>query len=575
MMRVRARILLAVLAALALAPVVGNDFIGFDDHVYVTENPHVAGGLTLEGVRWALWTPRAPNWVPLSFISHMIDVELFGLAPWGHHLTSLLIHVLNALLLAAVLTRLTGREWPSLAVAALFAVHPLRVESVAWVAERKDVLCAFFGLLALWLYARWARNGRRWRLALLYVAFAASLASKPMLVTLPFLALLLDFWPLGRLHSLRDAVRLAIEKIPMFLIAGLGVVMAVIAQREAGTMAAVAVVPPGLRLANAAVAVWRYVGKLFWPLGLSPLYHLVAWPAAVVAAAVAGLVVVTVLVLTQLRARPYLTVGWLWFLGTLLPVIGLVQIGRQSMADRYTYLPTIGLLIALVWGVAELLEHLAPQTRRAVGIAALGAALVALTTLTVHQAALWRDSVTLFGHAVAVEPGNSDCWRLLGAGLLQRSGPAAALPALRRAVELAPRDPVGRFALGAALESAGQPATAAAEYEEATRLVPGYPEAAVALAWIRATSPEPSLRDGHAALAALAQVSPADRVGRADVLDAMAAALAESGRFPEAVAAAEAALRVAGPAERRGIAARLEGYRDGRPFRRAPAFVVR
>jgi protein O-mannosyl-transferase len=572
-MRTWALIGLAALVVAAFAPVVGNDFIVLDDHAYVTENPHVVRGLTLEGVRWALTARHSGNWHPLTFVSHMADVELFGLDPRGHHLTSLLIHLANTLLLAAALTALTGRERPSLAVAALFAVHPLRVESVAWVAERKDLLSACFGLLALWLYAGFVRDRRWWRYGLVCLAFAASLASKPMLVTLPFLLLLLDFWPLGRLGSRRAVATAVVEKLPLLLLAGAASAIALVAQREWGAVSAGAVVPLPMRLGNAAVTVWSYLGKLFWPADLSPLYPLVARPPAVAAAAAAGLVAMTVLALAQHRTRPWLPVGWLWFCGTLVPVVGLVQIGRQAMADRYTYLPTVGVLLALVWGAAELVGRAPARLGRTAGVAALGGSVAALTGLTIQQAGLWRDSVTLFRRAVAVDPGSADCWRLLGVSELDQSGPAAALPAMQRAVQREPRDPVARVALGGVFEATGQPRRAADEYQAALRSVPGYLDAALALAWIRAASPDPTLRDGRGALAVLATLQDDTRANRFDAQDVLAAALAESGRFSEAVAAAEAALAQAPKEARRGIAARLDGYRLGVPFRSEPVPV--
>jgi protein O-mannosyl-transferase len=557
---------LAVLTAAAFAAIVGNDFVLLDDRAYVTDNTHVAAGLTGDGVRWALTARHSPYWHPLTWISHMADVELWGLDPRGHHLTSLLLHVANALLLAVALARLTGSWYRSLIVAALFALHPLRVESVAWIAERKDLLSACFGLAALWLYASWVRHPRWWRTALVTLALAASLAARPMLVTLPALLLLLDAWPLGRLTSWRTAGRLALEKTPLALLAVASSAITLGAHGAGGAVSALAVVPFGMRLGNAAVAVWRYLAKLVWPVGLTPLYPLVAWPPWIVAAAAAGLVCVTAAVFLMRRSRPYLAVGWLWWCGMLVPVVGIVQVGRQAIADRFTYLPAVGILIAVVWGLGDLMQRWSAPARRGWSLVLGGGAAAVLATLTIRQTGYWRDSVTLFERAVASEPGCADCWRLLGSALLERGASGAALPALERAADLAPGDPLVQVTLAAAHEMNGQARRAAAAYEDVLRRWPGFPLAALRLAWIRAAHSDPGLRDGNRALAALASVPRDLRVSQWELLDVEAAALAETGRFEDAVKAAEAALAAAPPLARGAVAQRLAGYRQRVPF---------
>jgi hypothetical protein len=556
---------LAVLTAATFAAVVGNDFIVLDDQAYVTENPHVVSGLTGDGVRWALRAYYCGHWHPLTWISHMADVSLWGLDARGHHLTSLLLHVANAVLLALALARLTGAWWRGLAVAALFALHPLRVESVAWIAERKDLLSAAFGLIALWLYAGWVRHPRWWRMVLVALALATSLAAKPMLVTLPLLLLLLDAWPLRRLTSWRTAGRLVLEKTPFALLAAASSVLALAAGQAGGAISGLAVVPFDMRLGNAAVAVWRYLGKLVWPVGLSPLYPLVAWPTWIVVVAVAVLAGVTIAVVLVRRSRPYLAVGWLWWCGMLVPVLGIVQAGRQAMADRYTYLPAVGILIAVVWGTAELMQRLPAPGRRGCALVLGGGAVIVLSALTARQIGYWRDSVTLFEHTVGRTPECADCWRLLGSALLDRGDPAAALPPLERAAALAPADPLIEVTLASAHEMNAHAARAAALYEDVLRHWPGFPPAALRLAWIRAANPDAALRDGARALAALATVPKELRASQWEFLDAEAAALAACGHFADAIRTAEAALVAAPPAARSTLARRLAGYRDGVP----------
>jgi protein O-mannosyl-transferase len=557
---------LTALVLAAFAPVIGNSFVILDDPLYVTENAQVLRGLTLEGARWALTHNVVCNWYPLTLLSHMADVDLWGLDPRGHHLTSLLLHVANTLLLGAVLVSLTGRWDLSLAAAALFAVHPLRVESVAWVSERKDLLCAFFGLIALWLYAVWTRKGGWWRYVLLMLSFVASLASKPMLVTLPVLLLLLDVWPLGRVTSLRSAWRATLEKVPLLLVSVVLSIVAVSTQRAAGALTDLAVIPLWTRSANAAVSIWRYVGKLFWPVDLSPLYPLVAWPPGVVALAVVALVGSMVVAVALYRGRPYILVGWLWFCGLLVPVLGLVQFGRQSMADRYTYLPAMGIGIAVVWGLDGGLSRWLPARRRLLGLGLLGGALAAETVLTVRQADLWRDSVTLFSRAVAVNPGSAECWRRLGIAISVESRPADALPALSRATTLGPFDPLTHSTFARALMTSGHPQQAAAEYLEALRVLPADPTASLGLAWIRAADPDPRLRDPAAALALLRAVPEGARDPLWEFLDVEGVALAALGQLSDAAARAEAALAIAPPSAQAGIRARLAGYRRGTPF---------
>jgi hypothetical protein len=347
-----------------------HQFINYDDNVYVTDNPTVQGGLTLTGLVWAFTTLHSGLWIPLTWLSFMVDSQLFGLHPGGFFLTNLFFHIANALLLFWWLLRTTRAPGRSFLAAALFALHPLHVESVAWATERKDVLSTFFWLLTMWAYVWYAERPRLGRYVLILVCFSLGLMAKPMLVTLPFALLLLDYWPLGRLSLKGPAAaaaspkpgpgvtikRLVWEKSPLLVISALSSVVTFSVQKEAGAISTLHTLPIPNRLANAMVACVSYLGKMFWPAHLAVLYPLPGHNPPIWQAPAAGLAlaVLSLLALRQARRHPYLLVGWLWYLGTLLPVIGLVQVGVQAMADRYTYVPSIGLFIAVVWGMADL-----------------------------------------------------------------------------------------------------------------------------------------------------------------------------------------------------------------------------
>lgn len=385
---------LLIAAALALgtlalyARVGGYDFIWFDDNRYVVENRQVLSGLTLEGLRWAFTATHASNWHPLTWLSHMLDVQIFGLNAGAHHLVNAALHAVNAALVYAVLRRLTGLRGRSLCVALLFAVHPLHVESVAWVAERKDLLSTLFGLLSLWAWAAYVRRPRWHGYALVALCFALSLLAKPMWVTLPAILLVLDFWPFAR--GLR-----VVEKLPLLALSLASSAATALAQRSSITDLSL---PIALRLENVAVAYARYVAKTFWPwpLSLHYPYPTGGIPGWQVGAAVVLLAAITLVAARRARTAPWILAGWLWFLGTLVPVIGIVQVGTQSMADRYTYLPLLGLFIAVVWTVAEAFP------RGAVPVAA--AASAALCAVTSVQLSYWSGSERLFRRGSVVEP---------------------------------------------------------------------------------------------------------------------------------------------------------------------------
>jgi tetratricopeptide (TPR) repeat protein len=467
-----------------------NAFINFDDNAYVTDNPHVKAGLTWSGIVWAFKSGYADNWHPLTWISHMLDCQLFGLHPAGHHLVNVLFHTANTVLLFILLNYMTGAMWRSAFVAALFAWHPLHVESVAWASERKDVLSGFFWMLTLLCYARYARgcgeaNGR-WKmedgssesavttpssilsprssaplylLALLF--FACGLMSKPMVVTLPFVLLLLDFWPLRRwdigtkgtqMTQGTDGMpgRLIIEKIPFFALSCAASVATYLVQRHGGAV----VVNDSLsvRVANAFWAYARYIGKTFWPSHLAIVYPYAHHGLAIPGIGSALLLVICSIVFIVLsRRRPYLFTGWFWFLGMLVPVIGFVEIGPASMADRYTYLPDIGLFILVTWAVADLL-----QRQEMVRVAAAIIVLEACLVITAIQIRYWRDSITLFRHALAVTTDNAVASACLGEALEGIGDDVDALKYCADAVKMDPNYPAGQFFLGQVLWKLGK-----------------------------------------------------------------------------------------------------------------------
>ena len=440
---------LAVAVLAVYGQTLGFGFIGLDDPGYVYDNPHVRAGLTWDGIGWAFSTFQQANWHPLTWLSLMLDAQLFGLHAGGYHLTNLLLHTVNTLLLFRWLRLSTGALWPAAVVAFLFAVHPLHVESVAWVTERKDVLSTSFFFLTLLAYTRYTReNGSARPRAYLYLlalgSFALGLIAKPMLVTLPPLLLLLDYWPLRRFEPgtsrehWRRFGQLLVEKIPFGLLMAGSCAVTYIAQHSHAVVALDSL-PMGFRLATAALGTGTYLQKTFWPTGLSVYYPYwsgvsLRWPVgwAVVIAAL------TVAALWQRRRRPYLTVGWLWFLGMLVPVIGIVQVGSQAVADRYTYLPHVGLFIALCWAGQETWRRW-PRAR--VWIKAVtGVAMAACLALGAWQAHFWRDSVTLFGHGIAVLPGpSSRLSHLHGLALAQEGRQAEAAAAFEQAWRANPR----------------------------------------------------------------------------------------------------------------------------------------
>ena len=662
-------LLLALVTMLACLPATRNGFVNYDDDLYVTQNPVVQQGLTRGGVQWAFTKINVSNWHPLTWLSHMADCGLFRLNAGGHHFTSGLIHAANAALLFALLLRLTSlcpdasarqanEIWPSAFVAALFAWHPLHVESVAWVSERKDVLSTFFALLAMLAYARYVEESKAgspkfkvyfaWSLA----AFALGLMAKPMLVTLPFVLLLLDYWPLQRVKSFKLKVegseshnfqpstfnlQLLLEKWPFFLLTAAACVVTVIAQQDAA-MVPLQRVPLGLRLENVVTAYGGYLWKTIWPVNLSVFYplpkHIPFWEVALAAAVLAA---ISILAWAQRGRRPYLLVGWLWYLGTLVPVIGLVQVGDQAMADRYTYFPLIGIFLAATF----LIKDFAAQQQlppRWLGLLA-GVVLAVCLLVTEKQLGYWRDSQTLFSHALAVtkdnalahlnlgeafqeqnrqaealaeyqevlrlSPSREEAYNNIGRILSDQGKPAAALEYCRVAMELDPRSAPSHDSLGIILVELGRADEALQHFDRALQLDPKYAPAyfqkgrlllrqghdveavknlnqalqldpdnfqmLIYAARVLAADENSLARDGAQALAYAGRAAALAGAAQPVVLDTLAMALVEVGRFDEAVTIEQQAVALARAGGQNEDAAamqqRLELYQKHRPWR--------
>lgn len=489
-------LLLALVTLVAYLPVTGHGFVRFDDPLYVTKNAQVQKGLTGEGLAWALTANVASNWHPLTLVSHMLDCQLYGMNPRGHHLTSLLLHMINTVLLFEVLRRMTGSTFRSAAVAALFGLHPTHVESVAWVAERKDVLSGLFWILTMGAWHRYVKEPSRGRYLMVMLCLALGLMSKPMVVTLPFVLVLLDVWPLGR------GVRIK-EKIPLFALSAASAVATVVAQSY--SLASTDAFPVSHRLANAVLSYVKYLGMTIAPRGLAVFYPMpLSFSAWKVALAALLLAILTALALLAVRRAPYVTVGWLWYLGTLVPVIGLIQVGGQAMADRYTYLPSIGLFLIAAWGLPDLLP------RKMAALAAVGV-ILALAVGTRLQLRYWVDSEALFRRAAAVTERNylahlnlaqvlaerdaqaeameqfrqalairPGMWQIhasLGNNLRRWGRPAEALPSLRKAIALRPKDGKLHHSLAMALDDLGRTDEAIAELRKAVEISPGLDDA--------------------------------------------------------------------------------------------------
>ena len=452
------------------SPALHNGFTGYDDDEYVVDNSHVRTGITPENVSWAFTAAHSNNWHPLTWVSHQLDASIFGVDPAGHHFTSVLLHAMNTVLLFLWLYGLTGRVWPAAFVALGFGVHPLHVESVAWVAERKDVLSTFFGMLTLLAYTTYVRRPGRARFVAVAAALTAGLMAKQMLVSVPAILLLLDWFPLKRPEPLR---RLILEKAPLFALSALSCVAALWAQRRGGALAAIDHLPLGLRLSNAALSCVRYLVKTVWPADLSvfypfPVNGIALWK---VAGAAFAIIAISALAWRARRDHPWLALGWAWYLITLMPVIGIVQVGMQAMADRYMYAPMIGVLMAVAFEAAE-----GPRAIAYAGVALLAA----WSAVTWRQIPVWHDGVTLFTHALEIDRENFVAHDNLGVELDRRGQHEAALAHYRETLRLKPGDRNGEsnyaqasFAKGQRLLGAGDPAGAIAAFRDGLHYRPG------------------------------------------------------------------------------------------------------
>jgi len=551
--------LFLTLATLAVFwPVQDHTFVNFDDGRYICENSHVREGVTWKGVFWAFTTMHANFWHPLTWVSHMVDCELYGLNAVGHHLTNLVLHIANTLLLFLVFHRMTHAIWKSAFIAALFALHPLHVESVAWASERKDVLSTFFWVLTMGAYVLYVERPGLKRYLFVLLCFVLGLMAKPMLVTLPFALLLLDYWPLGRwtfktsahvcpepiesLNGFNDQRKgvsyLLAEKAPLLVFAAASSIVAFLAQQHGGATKSFASFPIEVRVANAVLSYVGYVGKMIWPRNLAVFYPhpgtaVMMWQAALAILFLLGLSLLTI---RLAKGRPYLPVGWLWYLGTLVPVIGLVQVGDHAMADRYTYVPLIGLFIVMAWGFPDLLEK---WSHRGVILATLTAGLIVILMICSSvQVRHWKDSITLFTHTLRAAPNNPQAHTNLGVALAEQGRLDEAAWHYAEALRIEPNFLQARINLGGALAGQTRFDEAVAQYSEALRIKPDFADAHYNLGNALARHGRP--------LEAIAHYSEALRIKPDDweVHNNLGIALAAQDRMPNAIAHFQEALRI-------------------------------
>ena len=584
------------------------DFVNYDDPRYVYQNPRITSGISVANVVWAFSHIHSENWHPLTTITHMLDCQLHGLNAGWHHFTNVLLHSFAAVLLFVALERMTGALWRSAFVSAIFAVHPLHVESVAWIAERKDVLSAFFFMLSLLAYLHYTRAPSIGRYLTVALAVALGLMSKPMLVTLPFVLLLLDYWPLERFKSKRSnaggqSLQLVLEKTPLIAFSAVSSIVTFLAQR--GAIGWTEQLPVSERISNALVAYVIYIQQMFWPARLAVFYPHPENRLRVLEISLAFILLVglTAVAFVFRKKAPYFVTGWLWYLGMLVPVIGLVQVGWQGHADRYTYLPQIGLYIAVTWAVTDFTRSWHLQ-RMVLGIAAL-IVVSALSWCCWRQASYWRDSETLFTHALAVtrnndvamnnfgiiflekgqlddaisnlqaaidvRPENAPAHDNLAKALLQKGQVAEAMVHYRKFLEIEPDNVEARNTLGTALIQQGKLREAIGQWQEALAIQPENGNAASNLAWVFSACPEDSIRDGRHAVE-LAEKAFRISGGKIPMIyKVLAAAYAESGRFADAVETAQRGGELAASQGNPALAAELERnvalYQSGRRLR--------
>ena len=603
---------LAATIVVVYSPVRHLGFVNYDDDEYVATNPHVQGGLTLRGLVWAFTTNHAANWHPLTWLSHMLDWQLWGGRADAHHLVNVLLHVANALLLFGVLSRMTASALRSALVAGLFALHPLHVESVAWVSERKDVLSTCFWLLTMWAYVRYVEQPSGGRYLSTLGLYALGLMAKPMVVTLPFVLVLLDYWPLGRTPWAKSAasenvptppIQLIKEKLPFLALGAMSCALTYWAQRGGGAVVSLVTVPMGMRIANALLSYVGYMGKAFWPVGLAIFYPLPArLPVAALMIAGAGLVGMTAAMIWWAPRAPWFVTGWFWYLGTLVPVLGLVQVGAQSMADRYTYIPSIGLFIILCWSVPS--RAMKRQNVKVITCVAVGAALAACMVLSRVQVGYWKDGETLFRHALDVTRGNwlahyglgvalekagrtqdaighyeqalrirpdyMEAHNNLGNALGKAGRIQEAIGHYEQALRIRPDDAIVHYNMGRLYAADGKLREAIAQYKAALRLKPDYAKTYNNLAWLLATSEDSTAQDHEQAIQLATRASELTAGKQPDYLDTLAVAYAAADRFPEAVTNAQKAIELARSGRQPELAGQIESrlklYRAGRAY---------
>ena len=601
-------ICLAVLTWAVFGQTLRHDFVNYDDPRYVYQNTRITSGFNIAGIAWAFTHVHSENWHPLTTITHMLDCSLYGLKAGGHHFSNVLFHTIAVVLLFLALQQMTGALWKSAFVAAVFAIHPLHVESVAWVAERKDVLSGVFFMLTLLAYVRYARAPSTWRYVIVAFVFALGLMSKPMLVTVPFVFLLLDYWPFRRIadqrsHPGHQLLSLLVEKIPLIALSAVSSVVTFVAQR--GAIGWTEQLPMLPRVNNALVSYVIYVRQMFWPANLAVFYphpenRLSPWE---ISLALAVLIGITMAAAILRKKAPYLITGWFWYLGMLVPVIGLVQVGWQGHADRYTYLPQIGLYIAGTWAFADLTASW--RRRRVLLIAAALLVVAALSCSASIQTSYWRNSETLFTHALAVtkhndvaennlgiiflqngqlddaisrlqaaidlRPENGPAHNNLAKALLQKGRVAEAMVHYRKFLEIEPENVEARNILGTALIQQGRIREAIEQWQEAQTIEPENGNAASNLAWVFATCPDDSIRDGRRAVE-LAEKALRISGGKIPMIfRVLAAAYAEDGRFSQAIESAQRGADLATSQGNSALAAELQSnialYQTGTPLR--------
>jgi tetratricopeptide (TPR) repeat protein len=601
-------ICLAVLTWVVFGQTLWHDFINYDDPRYVYENTEITSGLSIGGIAWAFSHIHSMNWHPLTTISHMLDCQLHGLKAGWHHFTNVLLHTVAAILLFFALRQMTGALWRSAFVAAVFAIHPLRVESVAWIAERKDVLSGVFFMLTLLAYVHYARAPSIGRYLFVAVVFAFGLMSKPMLVTLPFVLLVLDYWPLRRMKDSSSDIRrrlltLVLEKIPLIALSAVSSIVTFFAQR--GAVGWTEQLPVLARINNAVVSYVAYIWQMLWPVKLAVFYphpenRLPLWESVLSLLLLIG---ITAAAIALRKQRPYFITGWLWYLGTLVPVIGLVQVGWQGRADRYTYLPQIGLYIVATWAVADLTASWRRQ--RTILSAAAILTIAVLSWRAWVQTSYWRDSETLFTHVLAVTSNNDVAENNLGIVFLRKGKLDDAISLLQAAVDLRPENSPAHENLAKALLQKGQVADALVHYRKLLELQPDNIEvhnivgtvliqqghiregveewqkvlaiqpdngnAMSNLAWVFATAPDDSLRDGTKAVQLAEEALRISRRRIPIIFRTLAAAYAESGEFSKAIQTAQQGIELANSQGNAGLATEIQSnialYQERRPLR--------